>query len=89
MRRCSYHPKLTVGKPLYNIHGLHAYINDTQQHIQNIARVADLFGPVVGIVGNAAFLDTRYCRSHALVLGGRRGESLQEVDFSQPFCVLA
>ena len=49
-------PEINLGQSLHNIHGLHAHIDDTEQHIQNIARVADLFGPVVGIIGNAAFL---------------------------------
>ncbi len=33
----------------------HTHIDDAQQQVENVARVADFGGPVVGVVGDAAF----------------------------------
>jgi hypothetical protein len=45
------HPR----QPLHNPHRLHTYIDDAEQQIQDIPRIAYLRRPVVGVVFDAAF----------------------------------
>ena len=54
--RCgSVSTKGCLGQALDNLNSLHTHIDDTQQQIQNIFRIADFFGPIVGVVFDAAF----------------------------------
>jgi len=34
---------------------LHAYVDDAQEQIEDVTRVADFFCPVVGVVADAGF----------------------------------
>ena len=47
--------KFQLRQLTHNLNRLHAYIDYTQQQIQYISRITDLFRPVVGVVGYSTF----------------------------------